>query len=640
MTTKKVSRTFSARLHVAGTGKLPVIVSSVLENVITACGTGMQEILRLAKLALELVKDDDGVVRADLVFPCHKDDIYRAKKLLSRKIEVLYVDENLVSARERAMPRYANSYRLVALEDRDETQFLRFRLVERYGWGEGEKRKSAHVALSAKFLQQVILSWMKPPLGHLSKVLRPGICQAAGQQILSHIGLVEEGSQTHVSFPDIGERDPEIRFSNWQERLETVCTGNGDPKKLGSPFPGRMTGTFVQSADVVVYHRVWTDEHEKPQERLYVALPVFHGVDPGSPLGKLTREHKLFWWRSRVGEFEELPAWQNAKRTNRLKEKANVLLVPLENDQIGHFKRALSGENGRKIGWSIISERRVVRPDRRGQKSRWQASRLSETNMPQTANWRVRHGKVLHKTTDVLMQPTAEWHIHFATAREVEVSERPNVLGVHFGQDKAFWVLAEQSGNILEEGVLAHTILSVAEVATVDLFAERQAGRSIAGRSYRAEIKRRTEEVVRKILAFAHDNNAALALEDVSWVKKRSGTPMENIRATLWNYSRLAKMLEWMGLEWTDSVGTDSPVPIVARVGDYLLRFTCPSCGTCRKAGTAGTDQMTWREDETLHCRACNFAGSVPDDAQARLVASEGWKRVKARKLTPTPATQ
>lgn len=136
------------------------------------------------------------------------------------------------------------------------------------------------------------------------------------------------------------------------------------------------------------------------------------------------------------------------------------------------------------------------------------------------------------------------------------------------------------------------------------------------------ELRRRTDEVAKHIVQLAVEHDANLALEHIKWVEKRRGGPDLNRRHSMWNFSQLPDRIEWLGLERRINRRND-PVATV-RVSDYVLRYTCPVCGACRKPKQKPSQADTWRKGEVLMCRKCGREGPVPDSAQARLAASNG----------------
>lgn len=646
--TETAWRTFFAPIHIPENGEVADLTRGALSQSVVAAGVAVQQILAELQRAVKINKDEDsGIISADLIFPCQSNDLPRAENLMRQERKVLpEVNPKTgkpYSPKDRARPQWRNSYRLeeILLGQEQDVRLLRFRIAERFGWTDrrGDRQEELDVAGAKIPLQQIIQSWLKPDLSSLPSNIRSGVCQQAAQQFLSNIGLVASDTQPTTSFPSLEDRDPQKREEAWLSSLETLVSSkepfdyqlarevypgkfaDDDPRGdrlvncsplwrnfASSPFPRRLPLNFIKASDIVVYRRRWTETQRKgklvDKERLYAALPLFTGLSPDSPLGRLADNPVLFWWRNHLSEFEAMPAWSGAELTSRQK----ILLVPLCYDpptnkkgevrkryngsiRSSRFEQALSSQDGRKVNWSILTESRGSRGKGRG-KSRWL--------------------------------------IHFATSREVSVSPRERVLGIHFGVDPIiWWSLQNSDGKILVEGDFSgNPVLDEALRAKGRLEGDQRNGRWIGDRRFAPEIKRRTYEIARAIIALAAEHNAALALEDIGWVDKQHGGKDANLRFTLWNFAALKTTIKNLAADRLDI--SPEAIPVVPSVSDYLLRFTCPACGACRSKGKNEETAETWRTDDSLHCRKCGFEGEIPDVQQARLVASVGAKRLRA----------
>lgn len=646
-------RVVPAKTHIAGDGDYPELVAEAFCLATTARTAALKRLYKVLEPALQIKRDDQGIVWADLVFSCQPQDVDRARNNLSRytgltarevksplvtlahwsvgsggSVEVTLDEpvnrESIGDAKVLELPMmptswsnlYPNSYRLVALKENGEkSPMLRFRIAERKEREVSGRTYRTLDFIDAKFLQQIIVSWLRPEMSDVPKLERTGVCHEAGGKLLSHLGLLEDASQPHVSFPSVSEPDPEVAWNKQRanilrlaRRTNVFTQDKGDkitsPQWLEARWPvpvSRMSGTLVTSDAVVVYERGWLEGGETEKKRLYGAYPIFAGVNPESPLGRLGEDERFFWWRKHLDEFQPLPFFKG----KRLRVNNPVILVPFEyghdsNRTRRRLERALSEDRGTRVCWVVISERRRVRRQRHGYfgrqlvepKGKWHAGR--------------------------------EWHFNFATERDVEIYLRPNVIGVHFHQDQvATWALANDKGEIVETGVFeGNPLLETA------LSQSRSSGRR---RRSAEEIKRRTYMMARAIVALAASKNTVIALEKISGVRKRSGTPRENLRNTLWNPSALADAIEDKGLEAEDAEVRPSPV-VSIRVNSFQARFTCPQCFACRKKGETTGNTTTWWDGEVFHCRSCNYSGERFREEQAKLVALLGAKRLAAMK--------
>lgn len=671
---KDVVRTYYAKCAVAGDGHRDRLMRHALGAAVIAVGVAVQRVLSRLKQYLTVALEPDGRVQhADLVFPLQAQDVARARRLITQP---LYEPPEHAGPKELASPRYRNSYRLEEILEREDQQYARARIAQAFSWRSSLVSSSGRVSQDLdlidvkKGLQQFILSWLCPALDDVPKRLRAGVCQQAGQQLLSHLGLRDSRTAREVSFPSLEERDPERRQLTWRAALECVGSGlaafpyrtarelqpdkyapedprgdrliNIDPDWVAfvrSPKPWPLPLNFVRHDDVVIYERCWSEQpitrmgrhrryrpkrrrwvwvsrkQRRPTQqhrRLYAALPLFEDVDAESPLGRIADDPAVAWWWHHLDDFHPLPAWAGRELT----DADPVLLVPLDYDperrapkaqladgqptrRPSRFHSAFCGFGGRRVNWSLLVQRER-RTGKRGAKP--------------------------------------EWEIHFATSRKVTPALRPNVLGVHFGIEPIiWWALANAAGAILEEGrVAGNAILAESLRQKLRLEQDYQGNlRWVGERRFAADLKRRTAEVARAMVELAARNNANLAVEDIGWVDKRTGGPDANSRFTFWNFGKLRDQTSWQGLERQAPTASGElqadPVVTVTKVSDYLLRYTCPECGACRAARQSREQATTWREGETLQCRPCGYRGLVPDDVQARLVATVGAARLRQR---------
>lgn len=520
----------------------------------------------------------------------------------------------------QARPWYANSYHMVELTGFHGRECVRCEAARRFFWrpnrGPLKDKLLSDVAMidPTQGLQGLLKSWLKPDLSHIPSPLRAGVCQQAAQQLNSYLGLRAIGA-ANTQYPSLLQRDPYLRSAQWRSHLERLLSSTHllqqvslrelDPDKyteedekgdrlvlvdedwrgfIRSPFPKRFPLNFVKSTDVVLYCY-------QPQDRLFAALPIFRGVPERSVLGRIAQHDELFWWHSQVERFAPLPFWAG----RILVPNRDTLLMPISyhrrrSQRRAHherFRRFFTGIGDRRVCWSLV----VERPVRRG----------GHTSMQRG--------------------------LQMPTVREVAPNVRPHVLGIHFGTEPiAWWHLLDGRGHTVSTGRReGNEILNEALRKSLRLREEQKELRWVGGRKFEAELRRRTVDIARQIVQLAEECNANMALEVISWVRKSGGNPEINRRFSLWNYSQLLKRIRWQGHEWAE------PVETIAEVSDYILRYTCPSCGACRKAKQKQEDADTWREADVLHCRKCGYEGMVPDDLQARLVAQHGLERLRAR---------
>ncbi len=617
----KQFKTACAGIHITNPS-----IAACLREAVRATSAAVQRILLSLEQATRIEYAVDGkIASVDLIFICPQDAIDRARKHASRPRPKSPVP----GPKGQATPQYKNSYRLEEILQDAETGdwMMRFRVAESFAWqvGRGEDKgkilQDLAMADAKNCLQQIIYSWMRPIASDVPSLCLLGACQKAAEQFNSFIGLLWEGSQTNVRFPSTEERDPEKRRATWLTALAKVCRRNEpftyqkareiDPSKYGvgdrrgdrlvnvdpdwiefvkSPEPWPLPLNFVKSADVVVYEHTWIEQRgtrQVPRTALCAAIPLFKGVAPDSPLGKLATNKDLFKWHAHVDQYKPLANWDGT----RLKPSFDLLMVPLQHDEGKHplqsrFAHLIGGETGRVVNWSLL----VQHKDKKGR---------------------------------------LEWGLRFSTSKVVATpSERTRVLGVHFCLDPIiWWAICDDTGEIVQEGKIeGNAVLNAALAEKLRLEGDQKKQRWVGDRKSSRDLERRTYEIARTIAGLASQHDAALALEELSYVQKCSSDLEANKRFSQWNYAQLPAYIAHKGLDLAPAVG------VIAEVSDYLLRYTCPACGACRKAKQDGAKADTWRENGTLLCRKCGYTGPVPDDHQARLVAQIGMRRLQERK--------
>lgn len=622
MREERIFRTFQAKVHLQGNDSpLMKVFAKAFEEAITSVSVGIYSLLTIIQKCLALSQDDDGLVCADLVLTCLPKDTERAKGNIAKVVpEPRPNRKGEITARTLAEPRYSNSYRLIEIFSDNGLDKIRFRLAERFQYEDarGNKRQ-AITRLPAQILQGMLRSWLKVDLSSVPKDLRDGVYQKAAEQLNSFIELVA-GQEQAPSFPSLLERNPTLRLESWKESLGRIAGNrqgfeyksqrelnpskfssgdargnrmvNVDPDWVNfsrSPFPRRFPGNFVRSDAVRVFWRRWAERAtrgELQKERLYACIPLFAGVASDSSLGRLAEEEKLFWWQKHRDEFEALPAFGKVS----LPKGNTAVLVPLEyyNPRSGRepILESVLSDPRREVCWSLLVERPTLHRQRHGKKRR-----LYD------------HGR--------------EWYLDFATATKVlETPKRPNVLGIHFQPEPMIsWALAGPDRSILDRGQIpGNPVLSEALAKKLRLEEDQKGYRWVGDKKFRKQLKQRTYEVARSILDLAVQKNASLAIENISWVDKRSGNASENSRFSLWNFSDLAGLLKWLSME-----RPEYRIP-VAEVSDYILHLTCPSCSACRKSGQLKGKADTWLEAGVLHCRKCGFEGKRTPSEMAEFV--------------------
>ena len=140
--------------------------------------------------------------------------------------------------------------------------------------------------------------------------------------------------------------------------------------------------------------------------------------------------------------------------------------------------------------------------------------------------------------------------------------------------------------------------------------------RWIGGLHFSRKLESIAHSVVNIMIALSKEHDAVLAVEDISYAPKQGRDHVRNVLFTAWNYGQMRRFSEYK----SPMAGRGKPL----FVSDYLVQFTCPHCGACRKKGETGQNTTTWRENGTLHCRACSVSGTLTPEMKALRVAKEG----------------
>ncbi|MDP3996478.1 MAG: hypothetical protein Q8P86_02170 [bacterium] len=659
-----ITATFRVKLQTDEGGKFAEFTRSILTETVTSAGVGVQSLLATLQNALDVKRDEIGVITADLVLPIPKgkksDKLKAARKLLSKEPkEPKRPKSETVSAMNRwkARPRYTNAYHLVAIHlasaivGEDEGTSFRFRLLERYSFKVERKKgketvtedSHAYESLQAETVAMIFQCWMDSDMPFVSASFRNGVRQKCAESLNSHIALLCDDPDT--GFPSLSERDPDTRETQWLAALERIVNRtesfpyktarelypgeyaeddkhgdrpiNVDPdwrKLVQSPEPGRLPATTNASTAIGIFRRTVEERYNvngktviKTRTRYYGCLPVFEKISPDSPLGRLADDTRCFWWQKHRKEFEPLRV-----TSGNLPDGNTAIVVPLvpsqQKSSERRFKHFLESSVWDLCIGSIVEKPAEYRLRRSWRKNVWRKGENDEK------------GKRVDRPVKA---SRTEWWLHLALRREVKPELRPNVLGVHFGIDAIHWCLMSREGEVFERGgIEGNPILGTGLARKGELEEIQKRHGSVKDRVFGDELMTATYEVARSILMIAWEKDANLALENINWVDKSGKDGEANIRFSMWNYSRLPSVTKWLGLRQFESA-----IPTVAELYDFFLQFTCPACRACRQKGQKEENADTWRKGEILNCRKCGFEGIVPSKFQAELVAEAGVRR-------------
>lgn len=629
--TESVRKTVTARL-----GNVHPKVEKVLESLITAMGVAVQFFLDAVLLDLKVEKDELGLKAAYLTLSVTGEKLQKALAYASANSEKT-VQERIdaynakrakkgngpikVTTQTLADPRwkYSSSYRLSSAHEHEKT--ATFTLLERYQYQveKGGEKKWVTDYSVCDVLPGLINNWLEVNISFLPKIMREAVSKVVAEQVNSNLGLLIEGSQI-PSRPSTDERDPKIRAEDWQasilalarstkpleyveervseEKVRQVCV---DPLWLGfakSPYPKRFPVDFVKHEYTPIFSRTWQKNGET-KHRLYIALPVFLGVSETSTLGEYLDDEDLFWHLRKEEEFEVMKAWAGVD----FPSGKTHLMFPLEYDEDGgRFEATFADPTYRAHKVTSLCEKRRSHQERKGESGK----RYSYSSR--------------------------EWQVHFSTEGKTETVIKPNTLGIHFHYDPVIsWTLVNSQGQMLEKGQIGgNEILGYGLSEKEKLEEAQKLGRSVHGKKFDKEMNRQSVALAQTIVKLALAKNANIALENIGYVQKSGGAASENRLASMCNYSKLATLIKWYGIElpYRDK----QPGILSYEASSFLALFTCPHCGTCRKGKEKeGQVKLTELSKGTFTCNKCKHTGPLDHAHAAYKVAAMGATYFTAR---------
>lgn len=632
-----INKTSEARLHTAGEGKLPALITETLVELETENGVLTQNYLLTAFLrGLHVQRDDErGCFLAELRLPTRPG---KMKELKAKAASFVREGRRYNAETKKWEWPKGNTYHIVAAS-KEGGCTLTVRILERFSATVGGVEKKFTESTSANFLQAVLKAYADFPLLNAApEILWKPVTKQACEQILSHVRL-KTGIEQEAGAPSTAPRHPNEKCGQWLQAVSALAANTegfsyereakerdgkrGRLKNISpdwiafasSPYPGRLP-VKIEPEHFALYRRHWAGDGRDPN-RIYLALRVFAGVGEETPLGHLRTagEQKLFWWHRYLAEFVPLPPWKEKP----LQADFDTIMVPLDCDDKGRFASGFEG--GRKPCLLTLSERRV-----------WNRHRQARS-----------YSGHRHRSTERLAIPERVFLAHFSTSAQVDSVLPKRILGIHFSDKPVLaWALVTAEGMFLRMGRIEGNAPLEAGLLAKARLEERQGKlRWVGGWEFRGVIRERTLVLARQIVALALKHGAGLAVEQIEWVNKSSGSSLENRRFSMWNYGTLSVRIEWLGQDiatrelqgaWRPFQGRTAPV--IDRPFDYWSAFTCPSCGACRKAKQEREVADTFLTPvaggkKLLTCRKCGYEGVVSPEEKARIVALRGAARLR-----------
>jgi len=590
------------------------------------------------------VEDATKIASADLAFEVGKEHASRIAALLAQVKHDRETGERLP---------FSNAYRFTACEPVPGTD--RFRVVARLADGTWRERKLKRGGVrrthgincihATTGFQQLLATYAAPKLLHVvPPALRAGVCQEVAQQVLSYLGQLESSKvRGDVAFPTVEDRDPVRRRQAYEDAIDALVADLTpfSYAKLRDKFPGEYAADDPRGDRLIVDDPRWfavtTTPDPHPIPLLFSQGSAVRLLEGSTSFDAGVSKRNRHRGSSTASESvrQSRPDAVQRKGTTGLRQwYAAIPLLDADDDALRAIAAAAHERSGRQLDLALHPlpldggvrwrrrERDVLVPLSGDRKRLERILRNPNLHIAWSRLVQKRTGWVLQLTVRIPMQPAVEHR---------------RVLGVSFGIDAvATWSLVDEDGVELEHGALApnEQILTFLREKR-QLEWDQEKGRWIGKQRFAMQLESIAHGVANTLLAIAEEHHAVLAVEDVSWVKKAGPNHAQNVLFTAWNFGQLRRILSYK----SPMVGRGDPVT----VSDYVVSYTCPTCGACRKPKQKPDHADTWRDGDTLSCRSCGFQGVLSPSDRARRVTANGltiwqdrWQRSDERNGTET----
>jgi len=585
-----------------------------------------------SQLTITMDEEDDAFIRtADLAFLVDEKRAERFRNLLAQPLK----QRQNKKTGEVATLWYTNSYRLISCEPANEDG-TRFRAVTRLALGawkvrepkkenEAATRKHELDLIPVKMLGSVIHYALKDLIEPLPRLMRDNVCRQAAHDLVTYLACVESDKvRGETSFPSTEDRNPERRRRSYELAIDALVHDLTPIRRvtLREAVPGTYAADDPKGDKRIIQDERWTEVMKSPFPKLAPlmflcgdGIRLIQGVtafDAGtskanrhrgcmhvSPYVRANRPERvrkhgiseLRQWYAAVplSEYAERPPESERKRGLNLHFRS----APIQGDEPyvernGHLLLLLSQKDAHAF-------RTLRRRD-------------------------------LHIAQSQLLQKKGSWFLQLTLRlRTPAVRDPKRVLGISFGLDAiASWSLLSVKGKALKQGALSPNAQILSFLARkAEMEWDQKKGRWVGGRRFAGELERIAHDVANSLLALAEEHDAALAVEDVSYVQKAGPDHQQNLLFSAWNFGQLTKILEYKS-------------KIAGRLNfyasDYVTKFTCPACGAIGNAKEPPAKRKTWRnENGELECRKCGRTAPVLPHDRAAHAARHGIKLIQDR---------
>ena len=608
-----------AKLHDPSAWKL-----RVLEQLSVHVSEAMRELLDAVRSGLEVTMEEDDPSKlacAMLRFVVTSEHAGNIRRLLAQQ---------KFDTKTGARLPFTNAYRFVECRPDTGERFIASSCLAQGAWKERTTKhgmvRTHHLSLiDAKTgMQRLLQTYVSGSrLRELPRALRDGVCQEVAQQVTSFLGQLEHATAgAKVSFPTVESRDPVGRRAVYEAAIDRLV-GDLDPfcyAKLRDKFPGDFAADDPRGDRRIVDDERWfavtRTPNPHPIPMFFVngtAVTILKGsarFDAGVSRrkrhrGALTPDSKIFAARP-----------EGVQRKGRTYVRQWYAALPvLDTDDASVREtvalRSSHGGTGRGLDLGLHSVPLMG-------KSRWR--RHAREMLVMLSGNRGRFERLL-KRRDLqiacsrLVMKRGDWFLQLTLRIPIAQPQATGrVLGVSFGIEAvATWSLIEH-GKEIETGAMSPnpTILRFLERKR-EVEGEQRRGRWVGGQAFDHELASVAHTVANDLVELARAKQAALALEDVQYVQKSGPDHERNVIFTVWNYGQLRTYTGYK----SGLAGLGEAI----FTSDYVVAFTCPSCGAIRQKGAKLENAVTWRENGTLYCRRCKAETVLTSALRARRVA-------------------
>lgn len=630
----------------------------------------VRELLARVRNSLEIESTEDGEFRATLLFNVNSEKASRIKNLLAQE-----------KLDDQGNPRmYSNAYRFIACDQVGAEKYLVASRLAVRQWKISavicllyplmrfvvltarEKGPLSLIPATTSF-QQLLMGYFAPDmLSHLPRALCPGVCQEVSQQVTSYLGQLNSPRvKGEVSFPTVESRDPAVCRRQFITAIDALCSDWRplERSKLRDLYPAEFKDDDPRGDRLVVSDERWLRIIRSAKPSPFTLFFV-----TGDTVKILQSEQQIGAGVSAMNRYSGLDEHDPkilAARPKEIRERgytttklswAALPLTDCFDDQIQDYLRQIRNQPaGLPKDFSPWKSSQTKSGKNRRKKQR-RETRLSavpqppENLRPYPITGQTKIPKQLHEkfilmpllgNHDRLERVLNRSDLEIAWTRAVKKRDdwylqltlrvpiaspvaTGRVLAVSFGLDAVVtWCFDNAKYGSISPNLQILAFLKEKRL----LEGQQKRQRWIGGRSFGKKLQSIAHQVANDLVELARTHDAALAVEDISYVQKAGLDHAKNLLFSAWNYGQLRNYLKYKA----QIAGLGEPLFI----SDFLVAFTCPQCGARRKPKQKEDAAETWIKDGVLHCRKCGFAAKLTPEQKAFRVCQEALGLLQSR---------